>query len=181
MWVLYDRLVATVINVILGIFLLIFIHNGRDIYDKLHDIYNPLTNVNLNAILYRVFPVAQASGTGTKKGSMKETLQNIDKIIDDKRNSLPSIITKINKIISNDNKPVFTLNDQPNLSLTFNSDSMTGLTALNEKAKQGVQDEYEKRVNELIEEGVMLNSELAKKLKKATNPAEEKPAEKKPA
>ena len=36
MWVLYDRLVATVINVILGIFLLIFIHNGRDIYDKLH-------------------------------------------------------------------------------------------------------------------------------------------------
>ena len=36
MWVLYDRMVATVINVILGIFLLIFIHNGREIYDKLH-------------------------------------------------------------------------------------------------------------------------------------------------
>ena len=36
MWVLYERIVATVINVILGIFLLIFIHNGREIYEKLH-------------------------------------------------------------------------------------------------------------------------------------------------
>ena len=36
MWVLYSRWVATIINGILGIFLVIFIHNGRDIYDKLH-------------------------------------------------------------------------------------------------------------------------------------------------
>jgi hypothetical protein len=36
MWVLYDRMVATVINVILGIFLLVFIRNGKEIYDKLH-------------------------------------------------------------------------------------------------------------------------------------------------
>lgn len=36
MWVLYDRIVATVINVILGIFLLVFIRNGKEIYDKLH-------------------------------------------------------------------------------------------------------------------------------------------------
>ena len=36
MWVLYSKLVAGIINGILLIFLIIFVKNGRDIYDKLH-------------------------------------------------------------------------------------------------------------------------------------------------
>lgn len=35
MWTLYSRPVALVINIILGIFLVLFIVNGKDIYDKL--------------------------------------------------------------------------------------------------------------------------------------------------
>ena len=35
MWTLYSKPVAIVINIILGIFLLLFIVNGKDIYDKL--------------------------------------------------------------------------------------------------------------------------------------------------
>jgi len=35
MWTLYSRPVALVINIILGIFLLLFIWNGKDIIDKL--------------------------------------------------------------------------------------------------------------------------------------------------
>ena len=35
MWVLYDRKVALIINVILVIFLIAFIKNGYDIYDNL--------------------------------------------------------------------------------------------------------------------------------------------------
>jgi hypothetical protein len=36
MWVLYSKMVAGIINGILLIFLIIFIRNGRDIYEKLH-------------------------------------------------------------------------------------------------------------------------------------------------
>jgi len=36
MWVLYERQVAIVINVILGIFLILFIKNGHEIYSALH-------------------------------------------------------------------------------------------------------------------------------------------------
>lgn len=35
MWTLYSKPVAIVINIILGIFLLLFIVNGKDIYEKL--------------------------------------------------------------------------------------------------------------------------------------------------
>ena len=35
MWTLYSKPVAFVINIILGIFLFLFIWNGKDIYDKL--------------------------------------------------------------------------------------------------------------------------------------------------
>ena len=35
MWTLYSKPVALVINIILAIFLLLFIKNGKDIYDKL--------------------------------------------------------------------------------------------------------------------------------------------------
>jgi len=35
MWTLYSKPVALVINIILGVFLLLFIWNGKDIYDKL--------------------------------------------------------------------------------------------------------------------------------------------------
>ena len=36
MWTLYSTKVALFINAILMVFLLIFIKNGKDIYDKLH-------------------------------------------------------------------------------------------------------------------------------------------------
>ena len=36
MWVLYSKTVAITINVILGIFLILFIHNGFEIYNSLH-------------------------------------------------------------------------------------------------------------------------------------------------
>ncbi len=36
MWVLYDKTVAVIINCILGVFLLVFIHNGFEIYNALH-------------------------------------------------------------------------------------------------------------------------------------------------
>lgn len=36
MWTLYSSTVALIINVILGIFLFLFVWNGKDIYDKLH-------------------------------------------------------------------------------------------------------------------------------------------------
>ena len=35
MWTLYSKPVAIVINIILGIFLLLFVMNGKDIYEKL--------------------------------------------------------------------------------------------------------------------------------------------------
>ena len=35
MWTLYSKTVAFIINIILGIFLILFIWNGKDIYDKL--------------------------------------------------------------------------------------------------------------------------------------------------
>lgn len=35
MWTLYSKTVAFIINIILGIFLFLFIWNGKDIYDKL--------------------------------------------------------------------------------------------------------------------------------------------------
>ena len=36
MWVLYSSEVAIFINIILGIFLAVFVKNGYEIYDKLH-------------------------------------------------------------------------------------------------------------------------------------------------
>ena len=36
MWTLYSKEVAIIINIILGIFLVVFIKNGYEIYDKLH-------------------------------------------------------------------------------------------------------------------------------------------------
>ena len=35
MWTLYSKTVAFIINIILGIFLALFVWNGKDIYDKL--------------------------------------------------------------------------------------------------------------------------------------------------
>ncbi len=35
MWTLYSKKVAFIINIILGIFLILFIWNGKDIYDSL--------------------------------------------------------------------------------------------------------------------------------------------------
>ena len=35
MWTLYSKPVAMIINIILGVFLFLFIYNGKDIYDKL--------------------------------------------------------------------------------------------------------------------------------------------------
>jgi hypothetical protein len=40
MWVLYSKLVAGIINGILLIFLIIFVKNGKDIYEKLHVVDN---------------------------------------------------------------------------------------------------------------------------------------------
>jgi len=36
MWTLYDRTVAIFINLILLVFLIVFVKNGQEIYDKLH-------------------------------------------------------------------------------------------------------------------------------------------------
>jgi len=35
MWTMYTKPVAIIINIILGIFLVLFVVNGKDIYDKL--------------------------------------------------------------------------------------------------------------------------------------------------
>ena len=35
MWTMYSKPVAIVINIILGVFLALFVMNGKDIYDKL--------------------------------------------------------------------------------------------------------------------------------------------------
>jgi hypothetical protein len=36
MWILYDGVVALVINIILGLFLYFFVRNGYDLYDMLY-------------------------------------------------------------------------------------------------------------------------------------------------